>query len=328
MKKSLKVTLLLSTAFIGISLALTGCTKQRTRVLIGSTTVTGDTYQNADLITRAISQEMEADMKVDPVGSGELFKELQKGKDDGTSVAFFHDYTYLGYLYGSYDKNWLEEFDVGPTVSINSGTCLAVMEENKFAIKDWQSLIDAAKVQRIVIGIQEGSVSNYISERLKLYLVEEKNVPAENIEFSPLGSMGDQREALWSGTIDVFNGTYSVEYENTKEAGNTDKNTMMNIIALTGEERLEGVDVPTLNELTGGKLFFEKEFFFVTKKGTDKGFINRLEKSVENAVNNDENYNEKLKENFFKANYKNQEQTERELKEKMEVARKVIEANK
>lgn len=325
MKKSLKITLLLSTVLLASSLALTGCTKERTRVLIGSTTVTGDTYQNADLITRAISEEMDADMKVDPVGSGELFKELAKGKDDGSTVAFFHDYTYLGYLYGSYDKNWLEEFDVGPTVSINSGTCLAVMEENKFGIKDWETLIDAAKDQRIVIGIQEGSVSNYISERLKLYLVEEKDVPAENIEFSPLGSMGDQREALWSGTIDVFNGTYSVEYENTKEAGNTDKNTMMNIIALTGEERLEGVDVPSLKELTDGKLFFEKEFFFISKKGTDKDFMDRLEKSVENAVNNDKEYNEKLKENLFKGNYKSQEETQKQLKEKMEAAKKVIE---
>lgn len=323
MKKIFRLAVLL----VGI-LALTACGKSNTRVLIGSTSVTGDTYENADLISRAISEEMDADFKVDPVGSGEIFKELEKAKDDGSTVAFFHDYTYLGYLYGSYEVDWLEKMQIGPTVAINAGTCLTVMDNNRFGIQDWDSLVAAAKENKIVVGIQEGSVSNFVSDGLRAYLVEEENVPAENVEFIALGSMGDQREALWAGTIDVFNGSYSTDYENTAEAGNTDEKTMMKIIALTGEDRLEGVDLPTLAELTGGKLFYDKEFFFVTKKGTDSEFITKLETAVKNAIDNDEEYNKRLADSYYQTNFKTLEESEEHFADKMEAAKQIIELNK
>lgn len=324
----MKKALILVACLFMCTIFLAGCGKQKIRVVIGSTSVTGDTFQNADLITRAISEELNADIKVDPVGSGEVFKELAKGKKDGSTIAFFHDYTYLGNLYGSYNENWLDKFEVGPAVSINSGTCLAVMENNKFGITDWDSLVEAAKTEKIVIGIQDGSVSNFISEGMKNYLVNSEGVPAENIVFNPLGGMSSQREALWAGTIDVFNGSYSTDFESTREAGNTDEKTMMKIIALTGKEQLKGVDIPTLGDLTDGKLYFDKEFFFITQKGTDEKFMKELEEAVKNALENNKEYIESLSKNYFKSNFKTFEESGSYFKDKMESARSIIESNK
>jgi tripartite-type tricarboxylate transporter receptor subunit TctC len=326
MKKRL---VLLAVVMLAAMVAFTGCAGKRSvRVVIGSTSVTGDTYQTADIITRAISEDMNADMKVDPIGSSEMFKELERADDDGSTIGFFHDYTFLGTIYGAYEENWLEKFQVGPTVSINAGTCLAVLENNDLGIQDWDSLVEAAKENVIVLGIEEGSVSNFISEQTKRYLVDVEGIPAENIQFSALGGMSAQREALWAGTIDVFNGSYSADIENTAEKGNTDERTMMNIIALTGKERLEGVEIPTLGELTNGQLFYEKEFFFITPKGTDEEFMNDLEEATKKALESNEDLKTQFDQNQFTVNFRSLEESIPYFNEKMESAKQIIESGK
>lgn len=321
----MKKKLILITVLIVSVMMLSGCGKQKVRLLVGSTSVTGDTYQNADLIARAIAEEMNVDIKVDPVGSSDVFKELEKGDTDGSTIAFFHDYAYLGYLYGAYDTNWIEKYQVGPTVSINAGTLIAVKEDNKFGITDWDSLVEAAKTNKLVMGIQEGSVSHFISEGIKNYLVKNEGVPAENIEFNPLGSSQTHREALWAGTIDVLTaGSYATDSQNTRAAGNTDEKTMETLIAVTGDKPLEGLDVPALGELTGGKLSFDKEFFFMTKKGTDEEFMKKLETAVKNALENNQGYKKNLSTLYFKPDFRPLDESITHFDEKMAEAKSII----
>lgn len=320
----MKKKLLLIALMLVMAVSSAACSKKSIRVIIGSTSVTGDTYQIADIVTRAIATEMEADIKVDPIGSDVMFKELEKAGKDGSMIGFFHDYTFLGTLYGAYDQNWLEKYNVGPTVAINAGTCLAVMENNKYGITDWASLVEATKTNKIVFGIEEGSVSNFISEGVKNYLVKNEGVPAENITFSALGGMSAQREALWAGTIDVFNGSYSSDVANTKEAGNTDAKTQMKIIAMTGKDRLEGVNIPTLAELTGGELFYEKEFFFITTKETDPAFVAALETAVKNALESNADLDAQFKTNFFQKHFISAQASIAHFNQKMKEAAAII----
>jgi tripartite-type tricarboxylate transporter receptor subunit TctC len=320
----MKKKVLLIALMLVMMMSAAACSKKSVRVVIGSTSVTGDTYQIADIVTRSIAEEMDVDMKVDPIGSDVLFKELEKAGKDGSMIGFFHDYTFLGTLYGSYSENWLEKYNVGPTTAINAGTCLAVMENNKYNITDWASLVEAAKTNKIVFGIEEGSVSNFISAGVKKYLVENEGVPADNITFSALGGMSAQREALWAGTIDVYNGSYGSDIANTKEAGNTDAKTQMKIIAMTGKERLEGVNIPTLAELTGGELFYEKEFFFITTKDTDPAFIASLEAAVKNALENNAQLDEQFKTNYFQKHFISAQDSIAHFNAKMKEAESII----
>lgn len=320
----MKKKLLLIALVLVLMMSAAACGKKSVRVVIGSTSVTGDTYQIADIVTRSIAEELGADIKVDPIGSDVLFKELEKAGTDGSMIGFFHDYTFLGTLYGAYDENWLEKYNVGPTAAINAGTCLAVMENNKYGITDWDSLVEAAKTNKIVFGIEEGSVSNFISEGVKNYLVDNEGVPAENVTFSALGGMSAQREALWAGTVDIYNGSYSSDVANTKEAGNTDTKTQMKIIAMTGKERLEGVNIPTLAELTGGELFYEKEFFFITTKDTDPAFVSSLETALKNALDNNAELDEQFKSNFFQKNFISAQESISHFNDKMKEAQAII----
>ena len=72
------------------------------RIVIGSTSVTGDTYLTADLVSRMISEKYGCNMKVDPIGAGRALEEVVSVKDEET-IMMFHDMTYLGVLFGAYD---------------------------------------------------------------------------------------------------------------------------------------------------------------------------------------------------------------------------------
>lgn len=68
------------------------------RVVIGATSVTGDTYLTADLVTRMIGEKYGCNMKVDPIGAGRAFEEIVSTKGEDT-IMMFHDMTYLGVLF-------------------------------------------------------------------------------------------------------------------------------------------------------------------------------------------------------------------------------------
>jgi tripartite-type tricarboxylate transporter receptor subunit TctC len=98
----------------------------------------------------------------------------------------------------------------------------------------------------------------------------------------------------------------------------------MKIITMTGKERLEGVDIPTLAELTGGELFYEKEFFFITTKDTDPAFVTTLETALKNALDNNTELDEQFKTNFFQKNFISAQESIAHFNDKMKEAQSII----
>ena len=76
---------------------------QNVRVVIGSTSTSGDSYMIADLVTRYLSKEMGFNGKVDAIGNAAALDEMQNAKGDGKTVMMFHDMTFLSVLFGSVD---------------------------------------------------------------------------------------------------------------------------------------------------------------------------------------------------------------------------------
>ena len=77
---------------------------QNVRVVIGSTSTSGDSYMIADLVTRYLSAEMGFNGKVDAIGNAAALDEIKNGKGDGKLVMMFHDMTFLSQLFGSVDE--------------------------------------------------------------------------------------------------------------------------------------------------------------------------------------------------------------------------------
>ena len=134
MKKFVKVFMLMLS--LVSMFALTGCGKEEetaktfkgknVRVVIGSTSTSGDSYLIADTVSRHLSKVLEANFKVDAVGAAEALAAMQDSKPDGNTIMMFHDMTYLGVSFKSYDDIYkLENMEVGPRVAQNPGAAWA-----------------------------------------------------------------------------------------------------------------------------------------------------------------------------------------------------------
>lgn len=69
------------------------------RMVIGSNSTGGDTYQAASIVAEALSAELGVNIKVDAVGPSEAFKAVGRDKR-GTTIMLHHDQSYLAFLYG------------------------------------------------------------------------------------------------------------------------------------------------------------------------------------------------------------------------------------
>lgn len=69
------------------------------RIVIGSSSTGGDTYQATSLIADALSDKLDANFKVDAVGVSAAYRALDRARN-GRTFMVFHDQSYLGYLYG------------------------------------------------------------------------------------------------------------------------------------------------------------------------------------------------------------------------------------
>ena len=114
---------------------------QNVRVVIGSTSTSGDSYMIADLVTRYLSKEMGFNGKVDAIGNAAALDEMQNSKGDGKTVMMFHDMTFLSVLFGSVDEAYaLENMTVGPRIGQNPGACFGAAAED-----NWNNLSDVVK---------------------------------------------------------------------------------------------------------------------------------------------------------------------------------------
>ena len=137
------------------------------RLVIGSDSTGGDTYQNSAIVADALSEHLGINVKVDAVGASEAFKAL--GRDSrGTTLMIFHDQSYLANLYGvrGYEDPF-ESYKIGPTVAINPGNAYLVAKDSPYQSMD-DILTAAENGERVRVAIQPGGVSEIGHERWNL----------------------------------------------------------------------------------------------------------------------------------------------------------------
>ncbi|WP_080846011.1 tripartite tricarboxylate transporter substrate-binding protein [Cytobacillus gottheilii] len=300
----------------------------RVRVLIGSTSTGGDTYQIADLISRNVEKPLDTNIKVDAVGSERAFNELTKAKTDGSEIMFFHDMAYLGVEYGSFgDEHELENWKIGPVVATNPGNAFLAKADAPY-----DTLAEAAQWlqdhpdEMVTVAIEAGGVSQIGFDAFYLWAKEEFGQDvADRIKVYVTGSQKDKDQALWDGNVDIIHGSIGANNEYTKD-GVEDK-IKMKFLGLTAGERVEGYDIPTFAEqgitVNGKEFVFDKEFFFILPKDIDDNFVDALDQAVAEAVENEDYQNDLLK-NAYVANYVPADESADYLLEKRETLRYII----
>lgn len=263
------------------------------RMVIGSTSTGGDTYQNSAIVADALAAQLGINIRVDPVGTNEAFNAT--GRDSrGTTIMLHHDQVYLSHLYGIPNMvDPFEAFAIGPTVSINPGN--AFLSKKGSALNSMAAIFEAAAAgERVRVAIQPGGVSE-IGFTAMLNAARLLNPGSEaNIVAVNTGSQADKNQSMWDDLSDVINGSVQSNEQFTQLPA--EDQTAMEFVWITAREAtLEqapeagygGTDRTALMRyatpqtsvtMDGTQDFvFDKEFFLLYNKEMDQGLADEID---------------------------------------------------
>ena len=309
------------------------------RVVIGSTSTGGDTYQNSSIVVDQLAKQLDVNMKVDAVGAMPAFRALERSSN-GSTLMIFHDMAYLGHLYGinGYD-NVFEKFTVGPTVAINPGNAYLVPKDSPY--QTMSDIIDAAgNGEEISVAIQPGGVSEIGFSALKNAVKVEHPGMEENIVAVNSGSQADKNQLLFNDYADVINGSVQANEQYTRlpegdqkamrfvwltARNNTIEQANEEGLGETSREELLQYVTPNVSVTMDGEsdFTFDKEFYFIYNKDMNPDVVSCIDKALEEIYAKGE-VQEKQKELFFIPNFMPSSEAQEHLKEKMQQYKEVI----
>ena len=310
------------------------------RMVIGSTSTGGDTYQNSSIIADALSEHLGINVKVDAVGASAAFKALDRDSR-GTTIMIFHDQSYLGNLYGveGYEDPFAN-YTVGPTVAINPGNAYLVPADSPYQTMD-DILTAAENGDQVRVAIQPGGVSEIGFSAMKNAASVRAPGSEENIVAVNTGSQSDKNQAMWDDLADVINGSIQANEQFTQLPEDDEK--AMRFVWITArpatleqapaegmgdttrDQLLQFASPQTSVTLDGEQDFtFDKEFFFLFNKEMDPAIIDQIDTALTEIFDAGE-IQERQKASFFIPNFLPSEEARQHLEEKRGTYEGVIE---
>lgn len=262
---------------------------QNVRVVIGSTSTSGDSYMIADLVTRYLSQEMGFNGKVDPIGNASALDEIANAKGDGKTVMMFHDMTYLSVLFGSVDKKYnLELMTVGPRIGQNPGGCFGAPAEASYKTlaEITQYLLDNPN-ETVSVNIESGATSHLAF--VAYYLdVQAKHGEAVSSRIKAIvgGTTAEKLQRLWDRNADVIYGDTSAFEQYTQEG--VEGQLKMSMFGSCGE--VKGVEITSMAaegvEFNGAPFEFAKDFAMYFPADMDAAILAEYEAAMKRVTAN------------------------------------------
>ena len=260
---------------------------QNVRVVIGSTSTSGDSYMIADLVTRYLSKEMGFNGKVDAIGNAAALDEMQNAKGDGKTVMMFHDMTFLSVLFGSVDEQYsLENMTVGPRIGQNPGACFGAAAE-----KGWNNLSDITKYLQdnpdatVSFNIESGATSHLAFVAYYLYVKDTYGDDvASRIKAIVGGTTAEKLQRLWDRNADVIYGDTSAFEQYTQDG--VEDQLKMTMFGSCGEVKGVAIDSMAKDGITfNGKPFeFAKDFCMYFPKDMDANVLAEYEAAMQKVT--------------------------------------------
>ena len=262
---------------------------QNVRVVIGSTSTSGDSYMIADLVTRYLSKEMGFNGKVDAIGNAAALDEMQNAKGDGKTVMMFHDMTFLSVLFGSVDEQYsLENMTVGPRIGQNPGACFGAAAE-----KGWNNLSDITKYLQdnpdatVSFNIESGATSHLAFVAYYLYVQETYGDDvASRIKAIVGGTTAEKLQRLWDRNADVIYGDTSAFEQYTQDG--VENQLKMTMFGSCGE--VNGLEIDSMAKdgvtFDGEPFEFAKDFCMYFPKDMDASVLAEYEAAMKKVTEN------------------------------------------
>jgi len=311
------------------------------RIVIGSKSTGGDTYQNTAIVADALAKKLGINVKVDAVGASAAFKILKR-VSNGSTIMVFHDQSYLGYLYGrkGYEHPF-ENYRVGPTVAINPGNAYLVAKKSPY--KNIAELMAAcAGGKDIRVAIQPGGVSEIGYSALKNAIRIQHPGKESCLVAVNRGSQSDKNQAMFDGLADLINGSVQANEQYTRLPADdqkamrfvwlTARNATINQANPEGMGQTSRADLlkyvdPNVNVTQDGtkNFTFDKEFFFLFNKDMNPALVAELDKAL-TEIFAEGKIQQTQKKSFFIPNFMPSANAEVYLKDKMAQYKIVIKA--
>lgn len=262
---------------------------QNVRVVIGSTSTSGDSYMIADLVTRYLSKEMGFNGKVDAIGNAAALDEIKNGKGDGKTVMMFHDMTFLSVLFGSVDEQYaLENMTVGPRIGQNPGACFGAAAED-----NWNNLSDVTKYLQdnpdatVSFNIESGATSHLAFVAYYLYVKDTYGEEVSNrIKAIVGGTTAEKLQRLWDRNADVIYGDTSSFAQYTEDG--VEAQLKMTMFGSCGE--VNGVEIDSMAKdgvtFNGEPFEFAKDFAMYFPKDMDPNVLAEYEAAMKAVTEN------------------------------------------
>jgi tripartite-type tricarboxylate transporter receptor subunit TctC len=311
------------------------------RVVIGSTSTGGDTYQAASFVADALSKKLGINAKVDAVGPTEAFKAIARD-DRGSTIMIHHDQSYLGNLYGIKGyEDIFATYKIGATLATNPGNAYLVPKASPY-----QTIGDVLKAAeagtKVRVAIQPGGVSEIGFSALKN--AAKIAAPGSEANLVPVntGSQADKDQLLFDGQADVINGSVQSNEQYTR-LPEDDQKAMRFIWLTASAEAVAGVNEAGYGETTrealaqfaspvasvtldGSRDFtFDKDFFLIYNKDMDADQIAQIDAALA-EIYAEGSMPEAMKAAFFVPHYLPTAESETYLQQKNDDYRKVIAA--
>ena len=285
MKKLVSLLLVLVLALSVTSIASASVYEgQRVRIVIGSTSVSGDSYMIAETVNQFLSKALKCDSKVDAVGANEALSAIASAKPDGLTMMMFHDMTYLGVLFEAYDSMFaLENMVVGPRIGQNPGSCFAAKTDAPYddmkAMAEW---LVANPDQTVRVSVEAGGVSQI---GFVAYYMWVKNTYGEDVAKRVKvvlgGSTDTKLQQIWDGNTDVIFADYSSLLQYTVEG--VDAQLALKFVGML--DKIPGIDgLPVMGDLgvTLGNepFYFSKDFLIYLPKDTPQEVLDELDAAM------------------------------------------------
>ncbi len=317
--------------------------KGNIRIVIGSKSTGGDTYQNSSIVAQALAEKLGTNVKVDAVGASAAFKALEK-VSSGNTLMIFHDQSYLGYLYGRKGyEDIFTEYTVGPTVAINPGNAYLAPKSSPYnSIAD--VIAACGKGEKIRVAIQPGGVSEIGFSALKNAIKLTHPGKEGNLVAVNTGSQADKNQLLFDGQADVINGSVQANEQYSRLPAEDQK--AMKFLWLTArQETIAQANEQGMGETTRAMLLefvspnqsvtqdgkidftFDKEFFFLYNKDMSQEAVDYLDKAL-TEIFAEGKIQETQKKSFFIPNFKPSTEAQAYLMSKKDQYRVIIDAIK
>lgn len=270
--------------------ATTGSLKgSNVRVVIGSTSTSGDSYMIAEVVTRYLAAEMGFNGKVDAVGNSTALDEVLNAKGDGKTVMMFHDMTFMSVLFGSVDAKYdIDNLTVGPRIGQNPGGCFGAAAESPYASLSevTQYLIDNP-TETVSFNIESGGTSHLAFAAYYLWVDETYGADVSaRMKAIVGGTTAEKLQRLWDRNADVIYGDTSAFGQYTEDG--VQDQLKMTMFDSCG--KVNGVEINSMAETGitfGGNPFdFAKDFCMYFPKDIDAGVLAEYEAAMQKVCAN------------------------------------------